>query len=188
MLSTIKCKIISTPTFCDGAFIAKQPSCTMCQIRKKEHCNWLTPPLCIQRCSSNLTPMQILQMLRHGGNLKLWCDIGQFFVLWRYNEISPNNTSMGIVKNWRQRWTLSQQQWIHPFFIACTHISHPIFAAHHPQTMQIHQGDKHSLHCLFFLWKIVPWANISMPAIWPGRRLVGHRSCLLHACPSQTSH
>ena len=43
MLSTVMYKITYTPTFCKGAFIAKQPSCAMCQIGKKEHDNWWTP-------------------------------------------------------------------------------------------------------------------------------------------------
>ena len=41
------------------------------------------------------------------------------------------------------------------------------------------QGDKHSLHCLLFLSKIVPSENIWIPANRPGQRLVGRRSCLL---------
>jgi hypothetical protein len=134
---------------------------------------------CIQRCSSSLKPMQILRMLCHGGNLKLWRDISRFFVSWGYIKISPNNTSTGIVKNWQQPWTSPQQQWIHHFFITCTHVSHPIFVAQHPQTTRICQGDKHVLHCLFFLWEMVPWANILIPAIRLGQQLVGHHSCLL---------
>ena len=39
MLSTVMYKITCTPTFCDCVCIAKQPSCAMCQIGKKEHCN-----------------------------------------------------------------------------------------------------------------------------------------------------
>ena len=39
----MKYKITCTPTFCDGKFIAKQPLCAMCRIRKKDHCNWWTP-------------------------------------------------------------------------------------------------------------------------------------------------
>ena len=35
ILSTVMYKITCTPTFCEGAFIAKQPSCAMCQIKKR---------------------------------------------------------------------------------------------------------------------------------------------------------
>ena len=36
------------------------------------------PPLCIQKCASRIKPMQILQMLHHGDDLKIWRDIGRF--------------------------------------------------------------------------------------------------------------
>jgi hypothetical protein len=126
------------------------------KLEKKEHCNWWTPPLCIQRCSSSLTPIQILRMLRHGGNLTLWRDIGRFFLSWGYIEISLNNTYTGIVKNRRQPWTSPRQRWIHHFFIARAHVSHPIFVTKHPQTTRMRQGNKHSLHCLLFLSKNRP--------------------------------
>ena len=93
--------------------------------RKKEHCNWWTPPLCIQRCSSSWTPMQILQILCHGGNLKLWRDIARFFVSWGYIEISPNNVFTGITKIGRKPWTWPQSPWIHQLFIVHAHFNHP---------------------------------------------------------------
>jgi hypothetical protein len=78
MLSTLKYKIRCTPTFCKDAFITKQSSCAMCQIEKKKTVID-GPPLCIQMCSSSLKSIQIPAMLCHGGNLRLWCDIGHFF-------------------------------------------------------------------------------------------------------------
>ena len=42
------------------------------------------PPLCIQMCSSSLKSIQIPAMLHHGGNLRLWRDIGHFLVSWGY--------------------------------------------------------------------------------------------------------
>jgi hypothetical protein len=45
MLSTIKYKTICTPTFCEGAFIANEPSPTICQIEKKNPVIDGPPPL-----------------------------------------------------------------------------------------------------------------------------------------------
>ncbi len=63
---------------------------------------------------------------------------------------------MGIVKNWQQPWTSPRPWWIHHFFIARAHVSHPIFIAKHPQTTQMRQGDKRLLHCVLFLSKDRP--------------------------------
>jgi len=52
-------------------------------------------PHCNQRCSSSLTPIQILQMFHHGGSLRRW----PIFLSLGYIEMSPNKTYMGIVKN-----------------------------------------------------------------------------------------
>ena len=113
---------------------------------------WLTdpPPLCIQMCSSSLNPIQIPRMLRHGGNLKLWRDIGRIFLTWGYIEISPNNRSIGIAKKRRQPWTSPQLRWIHPFFISRTHVNNLIFVAQHPNIRRTRHGDKHSSHCRVF--------------------------------------
>ena len=116
----------------------------------------MDPPFCIQMCSSSLKQMQILPMLLHRGNLKLWHDIGWIFVSWGYIEISPNNTSMGSIKNCPQPWTSLQQRWICQFFIPHAHINHPNFVAQHPETTWMRQGDKHSPHCLFFTKKCPP--------------------------------
>ena len=65
-------------------------------------------------------------------------------------EISPNNRSTDIVKNWQQPRTSPQQWWSHQFLISCTHVNHWIFIAQHPHTMWMRQGDKHLSHCRFF--------------------------------------
>jgi hypothetical protein len=114
------------------------------------------PPLCIQMCSSGLKSMQILPMSCHGSNLKLWCDIGRFFLLWGYIEISPNNAFMGIIKIGQQPWTWPQLPWIHQFFNVCIQVNHPNFIAQHSQTTQMWQCDKISSQCLFFNQKLSP--------------------------------
>ena len=43
--------------------------------------------------------MQIWPMSHHGGNLKIWCDIAHFSVLWVVMEKSPQDMSTLIVKN-----------------------------------------------------------------------------------------
>ena len=144
------------------------------------------PPTLYKRCSSSLKPMHILLMLCHGGKLKVWCDIGRFFASWGCIKISLNNTSTGILQNWQQPWTSSQHRWIHHFFIIRAHVNHPIFVAQHSQTSRMHQSDKHSSHCLFLLRKVISWADISIPVIWLGRRLVVCCSWLLY-CTSLTN-
>ena len=65
----------------------------------------MDPPLCIPMFSSCAKPMQILPMLRHGGNIKIWRSIGWFFVSWGYTEKFPQNASTDIIKIRPQRWT-----------------------------------------------------------------------------------
>ena len=70
------------------------------------------------------------------------------------------------------------------------HLSHPF----HPPNLHCtapptpHECGRVKSTCctVCFLLKIVPWINISIPVIRPGRRLVGRRSCLSmpsEACP-----
>ena len=74
MLSTVKYKIACSPTFCKGAFIAKQLLCVMCQIEKKNSVIDGPPTLYSNMLfqfetnanSTNVTPW---------GQLKLWHDI-----------------------------------------------------------------------------------------------------------------
>ena len=60
----------------------------------------MDPPLCIPMFYSSVKPTQILRMLRHGGSIKMWRDSGHFFVSWGYTEISQNNASTAIIKNY----------------------------------------------------------------------------------------
>jgi len=60
------------------------------------------PPFCIQMCSSSLKPIQIPAMLRHGGTLKVWHDIGCFWYhggTLRYSQITGPRASEKIDDN-----------------------------------------------------------------------------------------
>jgi hypothetical protein len=139
----------------------------------------MDPPLCIQRCSSSLTPMQILRMLRHGGNLTLWRDIGRFFLSWGYIQISLNNTYRGIVKNRQQHGHLRDSDEFITSSSLVPMLATRSLSQNTPKPRESARATSTRCTVCYFYQKIVPCANISIPASRPGQRLVGHRSCLL---------
>jgi hypothetical protein len=142
------------------------------------------PPFWFQMCSSSLKPMQIPAMLRHGGNLRLWRDIGRFSVSWGDIEISPNNRSTGIGKKSRQLWTSPQQRWTHQFLARRAHVNHPNFIAQHSTPREC-DGATRTRRADFFSQKLSPGCRILIPAIRPWRWLVSRRSFVLYTRSSQ---
>ncbi len=118
------------------------------------------PPLCIPMFSSNVKPMQILPMLRHGGNIKIWCDIGRFFVSWGYAKVSPNNTYMGTEKNHDNHEHRSKKRWIHRFLLPGTHLNHPISSPDTPKSRECGRATS-TRSKIFFSSKIVPETKYS---------------------------
>ena len=50
--------------------------------RLKKRClELMDPPLCIPEFFSSVKPIQILPMLRHWGNIKMWHDIAIFCMM-----------------------------------------------------------------------------------------------------------
>ena len=135
-------------------------------------------PHFLLQCSSPVKTMQIMPMLRHRGNIKMWHDIGQFFVSQGHTEISSNNAST-IIKKLQQPWTSLKKEinsWLPPPW----HPSEPPKFYHPiPPTSRMRQ-DTSTCSTIFFIknvparQSILNWTNSVI------RQLAGNHSCLAY--------
>jgi hypothetical protein len=103
------------------------------------------PEVCIQMCTSRIKPIKILPLLCHGGNLKMWHDIGWFLASCGYTEKSPHNTSTVIVKLHPQRWT-SSKRGMNSSISRASHLYKP--PAHQRRTPPHYEHDRvKRTHC-----------------------------------------
>ena len=176
MLSTLKYKIKCTPTFCEGAFIAKTASCTMCQIKKNSVIDG--PPPFVLKCAPPVwNQCKFLECYAMGATLGCGVTLAVFWYRGgtsKYAQITGPRASAKIDNKYEHHHNSNE---FTSFLPVAPMLTTPTSSHNTPSPREC-GGATRTCRADFFSQKLSPRCRILIPAIRPWQWLVRCRSFL----------